>query len=216
MPPSGDTLPRAMPSVPLTIARLLDHARGLFRRTVFKTYRFLKHPRKLKASASKRWFARHFLDKRVWRPTQHTLAGGVALGLFLSMQLLPMQMPAAAILAAVFRVNIPAAIVMCWLSNPVTIPPLVPLEYAIGKWTLSWISSVPGTPFPTEFPTTLAEMWLTLKEHTPVMLFGGLILGGLLAVIGYVVTFISWRGIKNWTRHRRAERDPASPPAGKP
>jgi uncharacterized protein (DUF2062 family) len=205
-----------MPPTPLSLARLLDHSRGLFRRTVFRTYRLLKHPRLLKASASRRWFARHFLDKRVWKPTQHTLAGGVAVGLLVSMQLLPMQMPAAAILAAVFRVNIPVAIAMCWLSNPVTIPALVPLEYALGKSVLSWISSVPATPFPRELPHSLAESWLTLKEHAPVMLFGGLLLGGALAPVGYAVTFASWRGLQSWTRRRRGQREGAIPPAAGP
>ncbi len=205
-----------MPPAPLSLARLLDHSRGLFRRTVFRTYRLLKHPRLLKASASRRWFARHFLDKRVWKPTQHTLAGGVAVGLLVSMQLLPMQMPAAAILAAVFRVNIPVAIVMCWLSNPVTIPALVPLEYALGKWVLSWISSVPATPFPRELPHSLAESWLTLKEHAPVMLFGGLLLGGALAPLGYAVAFASWSGLQSWRRRRREQRETATPPAAGP
>lgn len=203
-----------MPPAPLSLARLIDHSRGLFRRTVFRTYRLLKHPRLLKASATRRWFARHFLDKHVWKPTQHTLAGGVAVGLLVSMQLLPMQMPAAAILAAVFRVNIPVAIVMCWLSNPVTIPALVPIEYALGKWVLSWISSVPTTPFPRELPHSLAESWLTLKEHAPVMLFGGLLLGGALAPIGYAVTFASWSGLESWRRRRREQRTSPPPAAG--
>jgi uncharacterized protein (DUF2062 family) len=201
-----------MSALPNRLARLIDHSRGLFRRTVFRTYRLLKHPRLLKASASRRWFARHFLDKRVWKPTQHTFAGGVAVGLLVSMQLLPMQMPVAAILAAVFRVNIPIAIVMCWLSNPVTMPALVPLEYALGKWVLSWISSVPTTPFPRELPHSFAESWLALKEHAPVMLFGGLLLGGALAPVGYAISYAGWSRLEAWAqRRRRAHAEP--PPA---
>jgi uncharacterized protein (DUF2062 family) len=186
-----------MSALPNRLARLIDHSRGLFRRTVFRTYRLLKHPRLLKASASRRWFARHFLDKRVWKPTQHTFAGGVAVGLLVSMQLLPMQMPVAAILAAVFRVNIPA---------------LVPLEYALGKWVLSWISSVPTTPFPRELPHSFAESWLALKEHAPVMLFGGLLLGGALAPVGYAISYAGWSRLEAWAqRRRRAHAEP--PPA---
>lgn len=195
------------------IIRMFDHARGLFRRTMFRTYRYLKHPRKLKSSATMRWFARHFLDKSVWRPSQYTLSGGAAVGLFISMQLLPMQMPFAVIAAAVLRVNIPIAIVMCWISNPVTIPALVPLEYAIGKWVLSWVSSVPATPFPEKFPATFAEMWLALKEHTPVMFFGGVILGGLLAPVGYVSTWISWDAFQRWNERRKERKQAARPPS---
>jgi uncharacterized protein (DUF2062 family) len=182
---------------------MLDYVRGYFRRTVFKTIRFLKHPRKLKHSGLMRWFALHFLNKRVWKPTQHTFSGGMAIGTFITLQLLPIQMPSATILAAIFRVNIPIALVMCWLSNPVTMAALVPLEYQVGKWVLAWLTEVPSTPFPTELPPDVAGMWLALKEHAPVMLFGGVILGGLLAPLSYVASYFSWGWLEHWNRERK-------------
>lgn len=182
---------------------MLDYVRGYFRRTVFKTIRFLKHPRKLKQSGAMRWFALHFLNKRVWKPTQHTFSGGMAIGTFITLQLLPIQMPSATILAAIFRVNIPIALVMCWLSNPVTLAALVPLEYQVGKWVLAWLTEVPSTPFPTELPPDVAGMWLALKEHAPVMLFGGVILGGLLAPLSYVASYFSWGWLEHWNRERK-------------
>ncbi len=182
---------------------MLDYAKGYFRRTVFKTIRFLKHPRKLKQSGIMRWFALHFLNKRVWKPTQHTFSGGMAIGTFITLQLLPIQMPSATILAAIFRVNIPIALVMCWLSNPVTLAALVPLEYQVGKWVLAWLTEVPTTPFPSELPADVAGMWLALKEHAPVMLFGGVILGGVLAPLTYVASYFSWGWLEHWNRERR-------------
>jgi uncharacterized protein (DUF2062 family) len=165
---------------------------GWFRRTVFKTIRFLKHPRKLRERPVMRWFARHFLDKRVWKPTQHTLAGGMAVGTFITLQLLPIQMPTATILAAIFRVNIPVALVLCWLSNPFTIPFIAWLEYTIGKWFLALYTKVPATPFPTELPESMVDAWLVLKEHAPVMLVGGVILGAVGALAGYIATWGAW------------------------
>jgi uncharacterized protein (DUF2062 family) len=184
---------------------MVDLAKGYFRRTVFKTYRFFKHPRKLKQSGIMRWFARHVLAKHVWKPTQHTLAGGMAVGSFITLQLLPIQMPSAAILAAIFRVNIPIAIVMCWVSNPVTLAALVPLEYQVGKWALAWLTEVPSTPFPTELPHDIAGMWLALREHAPVMLFGGVVIGAISAPIAYIATYLSWSFLGNWNekRHQR-------------
>jgi len=182
---------------------MVEFAKGYFRRSVFKTYRFLKHPRKLKASPLMRWFARHFLDKRVWKPTQHTFSGGMAVGTFVTLQLLPIQMPSAAILAAVFRVNIPIAIAMCWVSNPVTLAALVPLEYHVGKWALAFLTEVPSTPFPDKFPMDVAGMWLALKEHAPVMLFGGVVLGAILAPISYVLSYVIWGAIDHWNRFRK-------------
>ncbi|MDZ4288216.1 MAG: DUF2062 domain-containing protein [Prosthecobacter sp.] len=171
---------------------MVEFAKGYFRRSVFKTYRFLKHPRKLKKSRVMRWFARHFLDKQVWRPTQHTLSGGMAVGIFISLQLLPIQMPAATILAAIFRVNIPVAIIMCWLSNPVTIPFIAWLEYIIGKWFLTLYTTVPSTPFPTELPESMVDAWIVLKEHAPVMLVGGILLGAVLSAFSYCATWGAW------------------------
>jgi hypothetical protein len=40
---------------------MLEIARGYFRKTVFKTYRLFKHPRRLKQNRFLRWFSRHFL-----------------------------------------------------------------------------------------------------------------------------------------------------------
>lgn len=182
---------------------MVDFAKGYFRRSVFKTYRFFKHPRKLKTRPFMRWFARHFLDKRVWKPTQHTFAGGMSIGMFITLQLLPIQMPAATILAAVFRVNIPIAIIMCWVSNPVTMAVLVPLEYKVGKWALALITKVPSTPFPARFPDDMAEMWIALREHAPVMLFGGVLMGAVLAPLSYVVSYATWGAIDRWNKYRK-------------
>lgn len=190
---------------------MVDFAKGYFRRSVFKTYRFLKHPRKLKTSPTMRWFARHFLDKRVWKPTRHTFAGGMAIGWFVTLQLLPIQMPSAAILAAVFRVNIPIAIIMCWISNPVTMAALVPLEYLVGKWVLAWVSEVPSTPFPTQLPEDIPGLWLALREHAPVMLFGGIILGALAAPLSYVASYLGWNVVERWNRRRHQPVLPLSP-----
>ncbi|MCB1279451.1 DUF2062 domain-containing protein [Prosthecobacter sp.] len=171
---------------------MLTLARGWFRRSIFKTIRFLKHPRKLRERPVMRWFARHFLDKQVWKPTQHTLAGGTAVGMFITLQLLPIQTPSAVILAAIFRVNIPIAIALCWLSNPFTIPFLAWLEYAVGKWFLALYTTVPATPFPQHLPDSMVDAWVVLKEHAPVMLMGGILIGAVAALVSYVATWGVW------------------------
>lgn len=171
---------------------MLIRLRSWFRRSVFQTYRFLKHPRKLRQRPVLRWFARHFLDKQVWKPTQHTFSGGMAVGWFITLQLLPIQMPTATLLCALFRVNIPIALAICWVSNPVTVPLLVPIEYAIGKWFLGLYTEVPTTPFPDHLPDSAVEAWMVLREHAPVMLIGGLVLGAICAAVSYVATWGIW------------------------
>lgn len=158
-----------------------------------------------------RWFARHFLDKRVWKPTQHTFAGGTAIGSFITLQLLPIQMPTATILAAIFRVNIPVALALCWLSNPVTMPLLVPLEYAVGKWFLAFYTTVPTTPFPNHLPDSAVEAWMVLKEHAPVMLIGGIVLGAVFAVLGYVGAWSAWEVAHRMEVARKARKQLETP-----
>ena len=182
---------------------MIEWSRGLFRKTLFRTIRFLKHPRKLKRSALHGYLARHSLDKQVWRPTQHSLAGGAALGTFITLQLLPVQMPSAVLLGAVLRLNIPIALVLCWVSNPFTLAALVPLEYAVGKWALSLLTTVPTTPFPARLPHDAVELWMALREHAPVMLFGGVVLGALLAPLIYMAFFFGWGFVVRRSQARR-------------
>lgn len=179
---------------------MVDLAKGYFRRSVFKTYRFLKHPRKLKASPTMRWFARHFLDKRVWKPTQHTFAGGMAVGMFVTVQLLPIQMPTAAILAAVFRVNIPIAIALCWLSNPATLVPIGALENWIGTWLMQRFGD------PTAAAATIIEGHETLSrgiQFAKAMFLGGVFFGGALAPVSYVLSYVIWGAVDHWNKFRK-------------
>jgi uncharacterized protein len=176
---------------------MLDLATGYFRKSVFKTYRFLKHPRRLKKNAFLRWFSRHFLNKRVWKPCQHTVAGGMAVGCFVTLQLFPGQMPLAIFLAAAFRVNIPVALAVCWISNPATFVPIGMFEKHVGEWLLGFV----GDP---------SAAWLASMENQSIakglayaryMYLGGLVGGAILAPIGYVVTYAIWGLVVRFTPH---------------
>ena len=150
-----------------------------------------------------RWFARHFLDKHVWKPTQHTFAGGMAVGLFVTVQLLPIQMPTAAILAAVFRVNIPIALILCWASNPATLAPIAWIENMLGTWLMHHFGDA------TALAATIAitkepEAWEKGIAFAKAMFLGGVCIGGALAPIGYILSYITWGALERWNRYRKA------------
>lgn len=185
---------------------MLELARGYFRKSVFKTYRYLKHPRRLKGNAPLRWFSRHFLDKRVWRPTQHTLAGGAAVGCFVTVQLIPVQMPLAVILAGAFRVNIPIALLLCWISNPVTLVPIGIAEKAIGEWLLHWV----GDPSAAWIASVANQDLANGLAYARYMFTGGLVAGALLAPVGYIIAWAGWAVAARFARKsRRAAEKPA-------
>jgi hypothetical protein len=72
---------------------------GWFRRSVFKTIRFLKHPRKLRQRPRCAGSRAIFSTSVSGGPRSTHFAGGMAVGMFITLQLLPIQMPTATILA---------------------------------------------------------------------------------------------------------------------
>lgn len=69
----------------------------------------------------------------LWHLHRRSVAGGVAIGLFCGLIPCPLQMICAALLAALFRVNLPVAIFTTLYTNPLTIVPLYLLAYRLGK-----------------------------------------------------------------------------------
>jgi uncharacterized protein (DUF2062 family) len=61
---------------------------------------------------------------------------GVAVGLFWGFIPMPMQMLAVMATTPLVRFNVPIAISMVWLSNPITMPPMYYMEYLTGNFLL--------------------------------------------------------------------------------
>ncbi|MBF0429759.1 MAG: DUF2062 domain-containing protein [Fibrobacteria bacterium] len=90
----------------------------------------------------------------LWTFSPKPVAAGLALGTFVAFTpTFPLQMILATMLAYWFKVNIPAAIIGCWITNPITMPIIYPLEYMFGKW----LSSVFNLPDISTFPQMVDE-----------------------------------------------------------
>jgi uncharacterized protein (DUF2062 family) len=101
---------------------------------VRKSYRMLKHKR-LRDRPWWRALTKPLFDRSLWIPCRDTVAAGLAIGSFFSMILvLPMQMIFAAVVSMRFRVNVPFAILACWISNVFTNVPIGLLQVGIGDW----------------------------------------------------------------------------------
>ena len=61
---------------------------------------------------------------------------GIAVGLFWAFIPMPMQMLAVMATTPFIRFNVPIAISMVWLSNPLTMPPMYYMEYLTGNFIL--------------------------------------------------------------------------------
>ncbi|SFV57766.1 hypothetical protein MNB_SV-6-124 [hydrothermal vent metagenome] len=65
-----------------------------------------------------------------------SVSKGVLVGLFWGFIPMPMQMLAVLFTTPFLKFNVPIAISMVWLSNPITMPPMYYMEYLTGNFIL--------------------------------------------------------------------------------
>jgi len=67
---------------------------------------------------------------------RRSVTRGIGIGLFWGFIPMPMQMAAVLATTPFIRFNVPIALSMVWLSNPVTMPPMYYMEYLTGNFLL--------------------------------------------------------------------------------
>lgn len=108
----------------------------------------------------------------------------------------PLQMPGAALLAVLLRVNLPIALATTLYTNPLTIVPLYVLAYELGTWITGQSHALTAAHF--VVPEMGWDNWLMVSVQWIVSLgkpfaIGLPLLAVILAVSGYVVVRIGWR-----------------------
>lgn len=86
---------------------------------------------KLKAIIEKSKIPPEFLSAN-----RKMISRGVLIGIFIAFIPMPMQMAAVLLFMPLLRFNVPIALAMCWLSNPLTMPPMYYMEYLTGAYLL--------------------------------------------------------------------------------
>ena len=76
------------------------------------------------------------LPKAYLSVNRRMVTRGVAVGLFWGFIPMPMQMLAVMATTPFLRFNVPIAISVVWLSNPITMPPMYYVEYLTGNFIL--------------------------------------------------------------------------------
>lgn len=153
-------------------------------------------------------FGRLLHDGNLWHLNRHSVSGAVAVGLFWALIPLPVQTLMGAACAIYFRVNLPMTLMLVWLTNPITIPPVFYLCYELGSWL------VPGWSIDSEFHLSLDWIMESTTELFAPTLLGGLIIGSTLSVIGYFSMQAFWRWhVLNRYKKRQSERGDSKPSA---
>jgi len=148
----------------------------------------------------------------LWHLNRHSVAGGVAVGAFSGLMGGPIQMITAAVLAIIFRVNVPVAVASTWYTNPITAVPLTYLSYKIGTFVTGQ-SGKPLVHFSYDWTNkdwigALPAFFHWLIQLGPSFLLGAFILALSLAAISYVGIRLLWRLhiVTHW-RRRKKQRD---------
>ncbi len=126
-------------------------------------------------------------DPNLWHLNRDSIARAFIVGMFAAFMPIPFQMVLAAGLAIVAHSNLPISVVLVWITNPVTMPPIFYACYHLGAWLLN-------TP-EQKFAFELSWDWLKnglLHVWEPFLL--GCVVAGLSSgMLGYAFVHIAWR-----------------------
>jgi len=137
-----------------------------------------------------------FLDKYnlpYFNINRKMITRGVGIGLFWAFIPMPMQMLAVMALTPFFRFNVPIAIVMVWLSNPLTMPPMYYMEYLTGNFLLGREGIADIEPTLAWFTANMSDIFVPLYVGTA---FYSIV------VSSFVYVLLNWL----WVRSVREEK----------
>ncbi|MGB0832961.1 MAG: DUF2062 domain-containing protein [Psychrobium sp.] len=134
-----------------------------------------------------RYLGSRLHDPNLWHLNRRGASGAFAVGLFFAWMPIPMQMLFAAIFAVIFRVNLPLSVVLVWISNPLTMPPMFYGAYLLGVKILGSETH--------EFSFEISLDWFLSSIGTiaPPLLTGCVVIGLASSAIGYAFIRLLWR-----------------------
>jgi hypothetical protein len=156
-----------------------------------------------------RWiklFGTRLQQHNLWHLHRRSVSGGVAVGMFCGLIPGPLQMLGAALLAVLFRVNLPVALFSTFYTNPFTIVPLYFLAYQLGVLVTGQVDALDSAHF--VVPEMGWDNWLVVMFDWVISLgkplaIGLPLLASILAVSGYVLVRLGWRVwvMWHWGKH---------------
>lgn len=135
----------------------------------------------LRNNKSLKLLHRFFDDPNLWHLNCHSVATAASIGCFICYLPIPGHMILAALLAVAFQANLPIAVSMVWVANPITIPPMFYLAYRVGIYVLGRTT---GNTF--HFPENYEALIHDFNYFAFPILIGAVICGTLLAIIANV------------------------------
>ncbi|MDO9104415.1 MAG: DUF2062 domain-containing protein [Methylovulum sp.] len=164
---------------------------------VFLT-KYMPDPEWIKNHKQLQFLGNKLHDPNFWHLNRRSVAKAFAVGLFSAWIPVPGQMLIATTSALYFRANLPIAIALVWLTNPITIPPLFYFAYRVGLGFFNRLA-------PTEsFKFSLEGIMSGLGNAWEPFLWGCFIMAISCSLIGYFGINFFWRHrvTKKWAARK--------------
>ena len=160
--------------------------------------KYLPTPERLRNEPSLRWLGTVLRDPNLWHLNRRSLSGAAFIGVFSAMLPIPFQMIVAALLAMRFKCNLPAAVLLVWISNPVTYVPIFYFNYRVGAWLRG---------LPMELPERVNAAWF-IEQMVPLWI-GSLVSGLVCGMLAFATVRLLYRMAiqRSWERRRQRRID---------
>jgi len=163
--------------------------------------KLIPHPTSLKNSWVGGFLGKLFEDPYLFHLNRRSVSLGVMVGLWWAFTPLPIQMLPAALTAWLIRANLPISVALVWISNPITMPPIMLTCYVLGASVLGMPILPPESGMSWEWARDqLASIWAPL-------LLGCFIVSTASALLGYLAMRLWWISqVRESWRQRKAKR----------
>jgi len=149
--------------------------------------KYLPDPHKITQSKSLKIFGSLLHEPNLWHMNRKSVSMAFLVGLFIMWVPLPSQMILAAGAAILFRCNLPIAIALVWITNPITMAPMFYFAYKLGNLMLGLPAN--DIEFEASFDWIQQEMEIIWQP----LLLGCFTLGVTSAITGFLAIRLLWR-----------------------
>ena len=138
------------------------------------------------------------LQPNLWHINKKSVSRGFAIGAFCAFLPIPGQMILAAFLSITFAANIPIALVLTWITNPITFTPIFYFAYKIGKIIFDGRIAYEVDEKEIDILSNIMLIWEPL-------LLGSIVLSITGSIIAYIIIRVYWRYyvIKIWSKRKK-------------
>lgn len=165
---------------------------------VMQFKKYLPTREQLKSTRSLRFLGEMLFEPNLWHFNRHSVSYAVLIGAFCCFLPIPFQMVPGVLLAILIRCNVPITIAIVWISNPITMGPMMYFAYRLGLFMLGREISTRGIEFNVEWLLSqISEIWQPL-------LLGCFTCGLVMGITGFVAVRLYWRWkVSNYWYQRR-------------